>query len=473
MPCFAAILKWAPTISRSELRSEGASGRKARRSALAAAALIALVCLPGPAPAEEGGADAFRFLRPWIERQLFGHETSRDAAQTPSTPAPLSDERAPDRSLASEHSAAGASESVPTRDESGIGLRGSQSPADVMRAREEPTEDGGPGSNAAALPGQEADEPSGVPVEAKPEALRFAVLAGRSVATTMAMLGPVADELQTILGRPVEILPLASYDAMVEAQVTRRIDGGFYSAAAFAAADTACFCLEPLVAPKASDGTIAYHAIIVARAGGGIASPADLAGKTIAMTADESLGSRRLQLAGLLSEEIDPAEFGSVITVESAESAVRLAAAGRADAAFAWSSLAGDLDTGYSRGTLTQLVGKGEIAMRDLVVVWSSPPVVHGPFAVLRTLPEADKQRIESYLSALSAGNPAAYDLLDPFYGGGYAAVEPRDYAGLETLLSRNVEAIRLPRGPEMTGANVETPTEPPSPGDFTLPTPN
>ena len=81
----------------------------------------------------------------------------------------------------------------------------------------------------------------------------------------MAKIGPIGEELQQILGRPVSILPFPSYDTMIEAQVQRRIDGGFFSAAAFAAADIACTCVEPLVAPKALDGTLAYHAIIVAR----------------------------------------------------------------------------------------------------------------------------------------------------------------------------------------------------------------
>ncbi len=138
---------------------------------------------------------------------------------------------------------------------------------------------------------------------------------------------------------------------MIDAQVERRIDGGFYSAAAFAIADARCGCLEPLVAPRAADGTLAYNAIIVARAGCRRSrSLADLQGKSVAIAAADSIGARRMQLAGLMSEGIDPASaFASVIEVQSAEEAVRLVAAGRADAAFAWSSLAGRADAGYSQ----------------------------------------------------------------------------------------------------------------------------
>ena len=32
--------------------------------------------------------------------------------------------------------------------------------------------------------------------------------------------------------------------------------------------------------------------------------------------------------------------------------------------------------------------------------------------------------------------------MLDPFYGGGYAPVDPQDYCGLETLLAQDVDAL-------------------------------
>jgi phosphonate transport system substrate-binding protein len=269
---------------------------------------------------------------------------------------------------------------------------------------------------------------------------------------TMAATEPVAEGLRQELGRPVEILPMSSYGAMVDAQATQRIDGGFYSAAAYAAAETACRCLEPIVAPAAADGTSAYYSIVVARAGSGIDSPADLEGKIVALGAPDSVGGRRMPLAGLMAEGTDPRRFGGVRQTASAEAAVRLLLSGAADAAFAWSSLTGDADQGYSRGTLADLVARGELAMRDVAVVWRSPPIAHGPFAVLKSLPEEDKRRMEAYLLGLEASAPAAYDKLDPYYGGGFAAVEPADYAGLAVLAAENVDALSLPSAPAAPG---------------------
>jgi phosphonate transport system substrate-binding protein len=264
----------------------------------------------------------------------------------------------------------------------------------------------------------------------------------------MAATEPLADGLRERLLRPVEILPMSSYGAMIDAQVTRRIDGGFYSAAAFATAEAACGCLEPLVAPAASDGTIAYHSIVVARPDSAIASPADLEGKVVAMGPVDSLGSRRMPLAGLMAEGVDPSRFGAVREVASAEEAVRLVLTGAADAAFAWSSLAGAADEGYSRGTIANLVARGEASIADLAVVWRSPPVTHGPFAVLKAMPEPDKRAIEAYLLALEEAAPAVYDVLAPYYGGGFVAVEPADYEGVAALAAQQIDDVRLPVSP-------------------------
>lgn len=443
------------------------------------------------ASAQEDGDNPLRFLKPWIERQLFGRETSEPGSAEDTVPAapteaaPAAGETEPDPVASPEGAAIGpdadgpapaAAEpaqetaapaaaapviggATPTTPAPGDadGLRGSAPPESAAaETPPEPLASDPLAPDAAAAP---------TAAEAKPEPLRFAVLAGRSVAATMAAVGPMAGELEAILGRPVEILPLTSYGAMVDAQAQRRIDGGFFSATAYAVADARCACLEPLAAPMASDGTLAYHAVIVARNGSGIASLADLAGKTVAIGAADSLGARRMQLAGLLSEGVDPsATLGAVLEVESPETAVSFVASGVADAAFAWSSLAGRAEVGYSRGTLTDLVASGQISMDQLSIVWRSPAIGHSPFAAMRTLAEENKAKIEAYLVGLSAANPAAYDMLDPFYGGGYAAVDPQDYSGLETLLAQNIDALRLPAGPATTGTTAAPDAAPPGP---------
>ena len=84
--------------------------------------------------------------------------------------------------------------------------------------------------------------------------------------------------------------------------------------------------------------------------------------------------------------------------------------------------------------------------MEDFVIVWRSSPVAHGPFAVLKTLSDEEKDKIGAFFVALEATRPAAYDTLNPFYAGGYAPVDAADFSGLETLTAQNVDALRLPK---------------------------
>jgi len=394
---------------------------------LAAAVLTLTMLSPTVARAQEEGGP-LRFLKPWLDRQLRGDEQPPADAVDPGATTP---ETAAQPALAAEAEPTRVGEPAPA-----------PAPGENVAAEAEPSGD-------AAEPAAPPPVQSGDRAKASAVPLRFAVLAGRGVSATMQALGPMADELGRALGRPVEVLPMSSYAAMIDAQTERRVDGGFFSAASFVEAQARCDCLEPLVAPKAGDATLAFHALIVSRSDSGIDSLADLEGKVVALGRADSIGARRMQLAGLLEAGIEPATFfDAVIELESAEEAVRAVMSGRAAAAFAWSSLAGDAGRGYSRGTLADLVAAGEVAMDQIAIVWRSPPIAHGPFAALSTLPEADKEKIASYLSTLYARNPAAYDVLNPFYAGGYSAVDLRDYSGLSVLTTMNVDAVRLPGAP-------------------------
>ena len=411
--------------------------------------LVAAVAPPWASAQDQD--DPLRFLKPQIgqEIQVPAPPEEETPLERIEDPAQALDELRPGEDAAPETSA---------------GAPDVPAPATVAPEIEAPAENV-TAPPAAPEPTETATPAIAPEVEPRREPLRFAVLAGRSAAATIAALAPVQRELGAVLARPVEILPISSYEAMIDAQDQRRIDGGFYSAAAFAFAQARCRCLDSIVAPRAADGAIAYHAIIVARTGSGIGTIADLKGKTVVAVAGDSLGSRQMQLAGLMAEGNDPEElFGAVLTVSSAEEGVRLVAAGSADAAFAWSSLAGAPEQGYSRGTLTDLVVRGEIEMSRIAVIWHSPAITHSPFAVLQSVPEADKARIERFMLALAETHPEAYDMLNPFYAGGYSPVDAADYSGLAALATRDVDALVLPEAPAATGSAATRPLAAPEP---------
>ncbi|HEX2256357.1 MAG TPA: phosphate/phosphite/phosphonate ABC transporter substrate-binding protein [Afifellaceae bacterium] len=300
-------------------------------------------------------------------------------------------------------------------------------------AQDEPPAQTGTAPPAAASSAEGTADPSGV--------FRVGMVPRGDVRAFLEAMRPLRDGLAAAVGRPVEILPMASLSALVDAQVLQRIDAGFYSAAAYASAEALCRCLEPLVAPAASDGTTAFHAVILARSTSGIAAVADLEGKRVAAGPPDSVGARQVQLAGLKEEGVEAQSFfAEIVDAGSAVAAVRMMLDGRADAAFAWSSLAGEPERGYSRGTLAWLAARGEIAMDDIVIVWQSRPIAHGPFAVRNALPQHERTALEAYLLGLGDSDPELYDRLDILYGGGFRPVEPADYRAVAAIVGGPAE---------------------------------
>jgi phosphonate transport system substrate-binding protein len=433
-------------------------------AALALAIPAALLILPSSTAYAQEGENPLRFLKPWLEQQLRGLEPAEEAAEPvdpadgPPGSAGAADgprftlpEAGMDNGDAAAEGAAVPSAADAT-DEAIIPERGegqseaTEGPADA-RSAPDPWTPEAPETpeTETALPAETSPEATPPPRERKAEPLRLAVLAGRDVTATLRVVGEVADDLQARLGRPVEILPMSSYEAMIDAQGQRRVDGGFYSGAAFALAESLCECLEPIVAPRTADGSLAFGAVIVTRNGAGIESLADLQGKSVAVGTPDSIGSRRIQLAGLMAEGINPESFFSdVFEVPSPLEALRQVRLGTVDAAFAWTPLGRETEGGHSGGTLADSPLAGEGGMAGLAVLWNSLPITHGPFALLTNVPDADKAKIEDYLLALDHARPAAYDMLDPLYGGGYGTVDPRDYEGLKLLASTDIDTVRL-----------------------------
>ncbi|MHA1189902.1 MAG: phosphate/phosphite/phosphonate ABC transporter substrate-binding protein [Alphaproteobacteria bacterium] len=321
------------------------------------------------------------------------------------------------------------------------------------------------------------------PAERKPT-FRIGIVPRGDVARLLDDLEPMRKALIKLLARPVEVLPIASLGALIDAQVLKRVDLAFLSTSAFVTADQLCRCVDPLVAPLASDGTISGYALIVTRRGSGLSSLSDLEGKAVAAAATDSIAGRIYQLASLKAEGIDPeAFFGALNTTGSTIDAVMDMRDGLADAAFAWSSLAGPVSSGYTRGTFTALLGQAAIGMNEIQIIWKSRPLTHGPVSVLKSIADEDKQALTAFFVEMAEKDPATYDILDAVYGGGYQPILPSDYHGASVLARQSVDAAagvaalpipRLRPAPPDRPALPAPPTAPNRPlSSIQLPSPN
>ena len=113
--------------------------------------------------------------------------------------------------------------------------------------------------------------------------LRVGTVAPHGAAYDIARLEPFRAYLQDRLGLPVEIVATADYDALIDAQASARVQYAIHSASSYATAEALCACVEPIALPSAFDGSHGFHSVLVAHAGGAIASLADARGKRLVL----------------------------------------------------------------------------------------------------------------------------------------------------------------------------------------------
>ena len=262
--------------------------------------------------------------------------------------------------------------------------------------------------------------------------LRIGIVVGDNPRLRLKQIEPFRQRLETEINLPVEVLPMADFNMLIDAHTSARIDYAMYSASAFAAASALCECLEPIAAPRAHDGTLGYHAIFVVHGDSQTKNLEQLKGKTIVLARPGSTAGHLLPMAELRTAGIDPLSFFSGIRhAPGPKAAVKTVLAGLADVGVAWSSLEGEAKAGYGRGTLRDLVAAKEISMTDIRVIWQSRRITHGPHAVHRRLPKPLKDQLRSALIRLKDLDAGAYDAVEGSFGGGFAEISSVDYAPL------------------------------------------
>ncbi len=269
--------------------------------------------------------------------------------------------------------------------------------------------------------------------------LRVGTVAPRGAAYDIARLEPFRAYLQDRLGLPVEIVAMADYDALVDAQASARVQYAIHSASSYVTTQALCACVEPVALPSAFDGSHGFHSVLVAHAGSAVSSLAEARGKRLALTGADSVAGRLVPLNALAAEGIDaPAYFSAVLTAADPEQAITMLFTDEADLASGWSSLAGDAASGYSFGVFTRLVASGALAMDRLKIVWQSPLIPFGPHVVRRDLPAELKDLIATVLLAMASDAPDALDAVDnsSIGGGGFVPVTAGDYSVIESLVS-------------------------------------
>lgn len=276
--------------------------------------------------------------------------------------------------------------------------------------------------------------------------LRVGVLTGPESAYRLATLEPFRVYLQDHAGVPVELVPVGTFAALIDAQINNRVQYAVYSVTSYATAAVQCQCVEAIAAPVAADGALGFHSILVARADSGIASLADARGKSIALAGEDSVAGRLVPEQAFAAEGIAPEDyFARVATVADPAAAIAALLSGDVDVAVGWSSLTGPATTGYDFGVLTRMVAEGQLDMEQVRIIWQSRLIPFGPHVVRNDIPHELRSLLARALVAMASEDPEALDSIDRlgFGGGGFVTPEPTLYAGVMDLVKKQDTASR------------------------------
>lgn len=267
-------------------------------------------------------------------------------------------------------------------------------------------------------------------------ALRIAVVAGDNASAAVQRAMPLALYLERTLRIGVDVVPFRSLKAVGDAQAGGRVDIAAYSATGFAATNASCQCLEAVAVPKAEDGNAFFYAIAVTRREDGVESLTDLQGRVVAMGPQSATAARIVPAAVIATDGKGLSDFFAE-TTEYTDHVAALSAlmAGDLDAVFTWSSLIGDLQSGYSRGPLRRAVRQGVVNMADIDVAWQSVPIPHGPVTIRAGLPDDLKATLRTLILNLYDDDPDAYFAIETWYGYGFEPPDMPLYDGFADLL--------------------------------------
>ena len=251
----------------------------------------------------------------------------------------------------------------------------------------------------------------GAGASAQDKVLRLAANPNLSAIELLKNFGPLANELEKELGRPVRLVAGRDYDDTLRLLKNGQVDVAGTGAFGYVSAHDD-FGARLLVRYVEDDGD-SYHAIIFTRQDSGLRSVADLRGKRFAFTDVKSTSGYLMPLLELHRNGITLADLGRVDHVKKQPNAAIAVYNRQADAG----AMADN-----------QLNEKYGVKLDELRILWRSPPIPHGVWIARADMDDAELQRIAQAILRISRSEEGRKALATASVRG-FAPVSDADFA--------------------------------------------
>ena len=225
----------------------------------------------------------------------------------------------------------------------------------------------------------------------------------------------VLDSLQQQLGMPVKPFVATDYNGIIEALRAKKLDVAYLGPFSYALATTVADVEAFAVAVTKKTGQSSYKSVIITRKDSGIATTADLKGRTFAFVDPTSASGHLFPKAGLMQSGYEPDTYFRRVIFSGSHDASILAVANKKVEAAA-----------VADRILASAIAKGQVKADEIQVVWSSNPIPESPMVWRKDLDPTLKENIakamanikdlpwgdQGVLNGFQPTNDAAYNVV-------------------------------------------------------------
>ncbi len=264
---------------------------------------------------------------------------------------------------------------------------------------------------------------------------RIGIITKEQSIAALDRLEPFKLAISEALNMEVEFFRAQNSTVLMNALTDERIEYAIFSASGYALAWTSCECIEPIVVPRSKDSTDGFHTILIS-APDGPKNLEELTGNQIGILSENSITGVALAKHALAGKNIIVGdEKTPFVSDDSAEKTLKMLAEGKVKTLIGWSTLTGDPSSGYSRGSLRQLVELYDAPVRTYKVLWKSDQIPHRTHVLRKKIHGDAKKILRSTLLSMNEKDPVAYDSIEPVYGGGFTASRHERFAQIIALM--------------------------------------
>lgn len=262
-----------------------------------------------------------------------------------------------------------------------------------------------------------------------PDELTFAIIPTEETVAELELYKPVTDRLAAETGKPIQFFMPTSYAAVVEGLLGKFVDVAVLGPYSYVIANEKDETIEVFATYAKRAGHLqqegpGYAAALVTKKGSKFTDVDSLKGSVLGLVDPGSTSGNlfpRVVFSKNVGGDLD-AYFGKVVYTGSHELSTVAVANGKVDAAF------------VATHRFDNVVNKGDVALEDFNVLWTSPPIPQDPFVYRGTLCDDLKEKIRGTFLGLSMENEGEAGFLNNVKSNRFVAVSSADYDVIREL---------------------------------------